>query len=641
MNHVFLFLVSFVQIRWRLVFFSWWIQFDESVVAAVVARTTTLDYETPEPFAYLHGYCAECNPPVWQSPDPLVSMTWNSHVNTSELQIYRVHGAVGYKISPPEARVDGVELLVRQASSSSSSASAYNRGDGYQGTLTTKTHPLKVYQNCTIMLDWGVERAAWLELVSTSPNVPNMVRASLSEYNQPHPTKSHKPLTRYGAHTYRLETNDELYEGIRFTFLHFTFSDTTADKTTGTTRTPEPIEIADISLVAKIKPVNYTGSFASSNDMITAAWYTGAYGVRLNMEANSLNSILMQRGDRVAIQGDGHPAMDAALVAFAPFALIRNVLHKTDSAHKRVVDDAIMAYPLYWCISAMNYFMASGDVAFFQQVLIKDIATILDQRIADFLDSDLDMAWFGWDDRLGNGWCHHNRNDTCPREAHLSLAGLIIRVCQDYVHVLRVVDYKFEAQKYAQICRQMSRRLRQVPEWPHGFGVHAAANAINAGVPSRREVRLWMNSTLNNPVTICSLSQFNQYWILQAFGNADQMEHALASIKLCWGPMLKNGHGCFWEISSPEWTRFMNPGDQAPDLPSYCHPWASGVTGTERKRHWLMTCFFSLFALHFYLYISLNSMALPCIGRLAANQARISRICSPAVCLADLPDCEN
>ena len=32
-----------------------------------------------------------------------------------------------------------------------------------------------------------------------------------------------------------------------------------------------------------------------------------------------------------------------------------------------------------------------------------------------------------------------------------------------------------------------------------------------------------------------------RYWILQALGNLGQMEFAVASIKLCWGPMLALG----------------------------------------------------------------------------------------------------
>ena len=36
-------------------------------------------------------------------------------------------------------------------------------------------------------------------------------------------------------------------------------------------------------LLPQVKPVNYTGSFSSSDDVLERAWYTGAYGSRLNM----------------------------------------------------------------------------------------------------------------------------------------------------------------------------------------------------------------------------------------------------------------------------------------------------------------------------------------------------------------------
>ena len=69
--------------------------------------------------------------------------------------------------------------------------------------------------------------------------------------------------------------------------------------------------------------------------------------------------------------------------------------------------------------------------------------------------------------------------------------------------------------------------------------------------------------------------------ILQALGNAGRMDQAAAFVKLCWGPMLRLGKGCFWALFSPEWETWMNDGDKAPTSPPYCHPWASGVT------HWL------------------------------------------------------
>ncbi|KAG7358401.1 hypothetical protein IV203_014989 [Nitzschia inconspicua] len=542
-------------------------------------RFNVVDYEAPEPFPYLHHFCSDCLPQIDESPDPLVSYTWNAHVNTSQLQVYRTHQLSSYKVIPSHAISE--ENLQNFFAVREQSSSTQNR------TVSTS---LKVYQNCTIILDWGLERAAWFELqMKTAPNAN--VLASLSEFNEPYPDKT-RELSKYGDITYRLETNDELYEGVRFTFLYISFSHNIdrsnqpngADSFNSATPFPPCVEILDISLVAKIKPIAYTGSFRSSNVELTKTWYTGAYGVRLNMEAEGFNTVLMERGDRVAIQGDGHPTIDTALVAFASenvFNMVKNVLQQTDSSHKHVVDDSIMAYPLYWCISAIDYYWVSGDHDFFEEQLTPDIQVLVDRRIDDFLKPDLDITWFGWDDRVGNGWCYHD-NDKCNREAHLAFAALVIRVCNDFSRALWASGQIDLANQYYEQSATMSQKLRQVPEYPTGFGVHAAANVLNAvGTATANETEYWMTTTLNDPITICSFSQFNQYWILQAFGNVgdvNAMEHALESIPLCWGTMMKLGKGCFWELSSPEWLRFLNDGDAAPHMPSYCHPWASGVT---------------------------------------------------------------
>eukprot|EP00980_Cylindrotheca_fusiformis_P019547 scaffold6776_cov124-Cylindrotheca_fusiformis.AAC.2 len=507
-----------------------------------------LVYEAPEPYQELNRFCPNCNPLIEESPDPLVSMTWSK--NDPKLQVYRVFGTENHKVLPVDVVIPGIDTFL-------------------SGNHDT---PLHVTHSCSIMLDWGVERAAWLELTSPNDlsinNAQVKVEAALSEFDVPYPGKR-MPLTRYGNHTYRLETNGELYEGIRFTWLLFEFDEDNPVEA--------PIQISSISLVAKVKPINYTGSFASSSQELTRAWYTGAYAVRLNMDEHYFNSILIERGDRVAIQGDGHPTMDAALVAFSPYDLIAQVLNQTDSGNHHVVDQEIMAYPLYWSLSVIDYFLASGDGETFRR-MVPDIMTILDARIQDFLKPDLDMGWFGWDDRIGNGWCFHARGDRCPREAHLAFAGLVVRVCKDFQRSLIVAKMPLKAKKYQTIYQKLGHRLASVPEWPNGLGVHAAANAINSGILSKNETDLIMASVLNDPVTICSFSQFNQYWILQALGNAGKMEHALASVKLCWAAPLALGKGCFWEQSSPDWLTFMKDGDVAPTLPSYCHPWSSGVT---------------------------------------------------------------
>ena len=92
-----------------------------------------------------------------------------------------------------------------------------------------------------------------------------------SRYNEPWQVRAKvKPLTNYAGGVYRLETNDQLYEGVRFVWL-------IVDPGT------ESFHITGLRLQAMVKPVNYTGSFHSTDTELSGCWYSGAYGSRLNM----------------------------------------------------------------------------------------------------------------------------------------------------------------------------------------------------------------------------------------------------------------------------------------------------------------------------------------------------------------------
>lgn len=212
-----------------------------------------------EPFPDLFDYDEEGHLPQQFSPDPLVRYTWSQqHGNRAQLQVYRVNSVTAYKAT---GSISGAESL-----------------------YTNQTN-LYIFGSGQLMLDFGVERAAWLEF--ESPDLNGCVKAAISEFNAPQKTR---PVTKYD-NTYRLETNQELYEGIRFAWLYF-------DNVTA------PWHLTQLTLVSKIKPINYTGSFEAFDTELTKTWYVGAYAARLNMEADAFNSILVERGDRVSIQGD-------------------------------------------------------------------------------------------------------------------------------------------------------------------------------------------------------------------------------------------------------------------------------------------------------------------------------------------------
>lgn len=298
------------------------------------------------------------------------------------------------------------------------------------------------------------------------------------------------------------------------------------------------------------------------------------------MDATSFNSILMDRGDRVSIQGDGHPTMAAALTAFGSeaFELVARMLNATDSgcAGCRVVDDTVMAYPVYWTMSVNDYWWASGDNVTFLR-LVPDMRNILDKAAAVVVRSGApNLVWMGWDDRLGNGWC-----GTCNTEAQLTFATLLVRAHADFGRSLKHAGLDTLASLYAATAANLTAALRAASVWPSGYGLHSAANAINAAVATPAEAAQLFSRVFNDTTSLCSWSPFNQYWNLQALGNMGKLDHALASVRLCWGTQLHITSGCFLELWSPEWSEVLPFGAKMPTRPSYCHPWSSGVT------HWL------------------------------------------------------
>lgn len=278
------------------------------------------------------------NPPQPASVDPLVTWTWpdagaatnggggdvgggssarggtgggHTTANFSQLEQYTVERAVAAVATPDGGGRDvflGVDSLL---------------------TGGNTTNVTVVGCGASLRIDWGVERAAWFEF--DSPDAPAggadggvTIEASLSEFTDPYPHKTQPPKrynTRGGGDatttTFRLETNPQLFEGLRFVWLYVhcagspaadgtasTAADdeTMAAATAAASSSPPVWHISAARVVAQAKPVGYTSRFSSPNDVVTRAWWSGAYGVRLNMLSDVFGSILVERGDRVSIQ---------------------------------------------------------------------------------------------------------------------------------------------------------------------------------------------------------------------------------------------------------------------------------------------------------------------------------------------------
>ena len=205
-----------------------------------------------ELYAPLFGFDPQGQPAQPGAPDPLVQYTWGGAVNVTMMQRYEA-APLAVSVSPPGCVLNAEALL----------------------------DPAGAAQNATFLgfgslrLDFGVERAGWLEFVSTDLGAVLatggvIVKGSISEYSEPWTGKTIAVTGPYDGGLFRLETNTpEIYEGVRFGWIIY-------ESAGAATAAPWTVELARVQ--AQVKPVNYTADFNSSDPTLTAVWFSGAYG---------------------------------------------------------------------------------------------------------------------------------------------------------------------------------------------------------------------------------------------------------------------------------------------------------------------------------------------------------------------------
>lgn len=494
------------------------------------------DWPIAEPYPVVHGG-RFTGPPVPQSWDPLVRYHWDTVAAGDDLQVYQLR--------PVAVTTDAPGSFTGLASATTHDCDVLVSGSG------------------SIRFDFGVESPAWLEF--DSPDFSDSsaaVTMSISEYNDlaqvnpgpAHPVKTLAPQ-RYG-NTFRLELNAELFEGVRFGWIHVTAFE-------------QPFHITAVRVVSQAKPADYQGSFACSDEEITRIWYAGAYGVRVGFQADYMAPILMDRGDRFGWAGDCNAIQAAALVAFGDWDYVKHNLDRTvDSTF------GIETYSLYWVLSLLEYYRHTGDA---------DTVRSYSANVQGKLDhgndiyADPSILFYGWDERLGAGFEAGNRLET-----KTGYRMLLIRACREFADALDSIGDNDGAARYRALAEQRTAELRADPDWYAPLGVHALAEAVNAGCVTPDEQPTIIAREFADRLNRLSFSTFNQYYILQAMSAMNRVDDALVTVRDNWGGQLRYGSTTYFEVFRPDWLDFLGPNDPIPNSQSgwtsLSHPWGGGVS---------------------------------------------------------------
>ena len=202
--------------------------------------------------------------------------------------------------------------------------------------------------------------------------------------------------------------------------------------------------------------------------------------------------------------GDAHVAQATALAAFGNYAFVLQNL-----ARSATDCNGIESYCVYWCLSLIDYYEASGDKASLAQYT-PNVADKLEHAYAVFDDLRTGLTFFGWDDRLGSGFMNASYMET-----QWDFRFLVLRAWSDWAATMSVAGNATGAEHFRGYVAETSAWLRAQlggDLWPSQLGTHAAAEAVNApGFATAAEVSAILATQLDDAVHICSLSNFNQF----------------------------------------------------------------------------------------------------------------------------------
>jgi alpha-L-rhamnosidase len=520
------------------------------VSARALAASAALGAPQPWPWLYGGAFSGAAAP---ESPDPLVRYEWPlNRINESVLQIYTVPAvALTTAAGTPPTSFTNVSSAV--------------------GSVACNIH---VQGPGQLVIDWGVELPGWFEFDSVADIDVGNLLLGIGEYSAVEfvgAYKSAAPAVYCGDRalcTYRLETNPvgpELYEGVRFAFL--------------TLLSPPAFNftIVGLRVVAQAKPVNYVGSFSVPGDaLLERIFYTGAYTVRATMQGDYFGSILINRGDRIGWTGDLHPTQAASLAVFGNFDFVLSNLNRSSCPD---CCNGIATYCIYFVLSLVDYFYASGDA-----VAVHALAGAVTAKLeaaAHLYPHPVGLRFVGHDDRLGDGFCDPDTAETAAVYRFLA-----IRAWMSYSRVAAAVGDAAGAARYANLSASAIAALRAAPvqPWWGGLGVHAVAEALAGGWATPAEAAAAADARLGDIVTLPSQSNFQTYFILIALARAGLLDRGVEVSRVAWGAPIALGATTTWEQSHPDWAHpnVMAPGPgpvpNEAGWSSLAHPWSAGVT---------------------------------------------------------------
>ena len=330
-------------------------------------------------------------------------------------------------------------------------------------------------------------------------------------------------------------------------------------------------------------PVDYQGSFESSDPLLNRIWETGAYTVHLCMQDGIWDAPKRDRGRWV---GDLDIEGPVISIAFGDSALLEDTLNRLAAATPPTqYVNGIPSYSALWLTSLDSLYMHSGKLAFLQTQLqhIRQILARLDQdtAAANLLAPSKAWGFVDWAPGL-----YGQTNET--------RIGTNLQYLRGYAAAARLLKALNDpkAQQYNARLTTLTDAARTAylptlgPTWQ--LNALAALTLNSPGAPSQSASSIDVgfpalaNIKQDAPTDPVISPYFNAY-LLDALALGNRSQQALDWIRTYWGGMLAQGATSFWESYDLRWPKTdfhlsLQADGTSGFFVSLAHGWSSGPT---------------------------------------------------------------
>jgi alpha-L-rhamnosidase len=344
------------------------------------------------------------------------------------------------------------------------------------------------------------------------------------------------------------------------------------------------IHFKTIQLDGIYYPVEYKGSFESSDQLLNRIWETGAYTMHLCMQDDIWDAVKRDRGRWIGDLDVGGRVINSV---FADHFLVEDTMNRLigdDPVTEQV--NTIPGYSALWVTALAEYYRHTDAKDFLVSVhgRLIELLKLMDSGFDDrnvFVNPEKQWLFVDWSPGLFA--------DT--PEARQATQIEYYRAYKEGAYLLRELGDTANADHYDQraaaIGTATNKYLRDANTGTYGTRWQTNAMAIISGLATPDQYpALWDNVLKNvsqdrwdSPV----ISPYYNYYVVSAMAQAGHRAEALKWIRTFWGGMLAEGATSFWEAYDLRWPKNnFHVSLQADGTTGYfvslAHGWSSGPT---------------------------------------------------------------